>query len=191
MSLAKLKRIDAHRVLGVDASTNSLAFCIFEDDHVVSYGEVFFEGSDIYERLLDAQRKTKALVHAGVLTADFMALEAGIIVKSAAVGIKMAYVFGVIMGAILDDNMKVIEVHPITWQSYIGNKNFTKAEKQMVKDEFPGHAESWYKNKIRSLRKQKTLDFFKEKGIITDSDNVADAAGIAWYAVNNIMRSNG
>ena len=191
MSLAKLRKIEANKVLGVDASTNSLAFCIFEDGHVKSYGEIFFDGSDIYERVLDAKRKTKALVDAGLLAADFMALEAGVVVKSAATGIKMAYVFGVIMGEILKDNMKVIEVHPITWQSYIGNKNFTKAEKQAVKDEYPGKSETWYKGQIRKMRKQKTLDFFKEKGIITESDNVADAAGIAWYAVNNIMRNDG
>lgn len=188
MSLAKLKKIDAHRVLGVDASTNSLAFCIFEDDNAISYGEIFFDGGTVYERVLDAKRKTKALVDAGILAADFMALEAGVIVKSAATGIKMAYVFGVIMGEILADHMKVIEVHPITWQSYIGNKNFTKVEKQAVKDEYPDKSDTWHKSHIRKLRKQKTLDFFKEKGIITDSDNVADAAGIAWYAVNNIMR---
>lgn len=191
MSLARLKRVDAKRVLGVDASTNSLAFCIFEGDKPVSYGEIEFEGSDIYERVLDAKRKTQALSAAGMLKADFMALEAGVIVKSPAVGIKMSYVFGTIMGEILDDDMKVIEVHPITWQSYIGNKNFTKAEKQAVKDEFPGKAETWYKNHIRKMRKQKTLDFMRDKGIITESDNVADAAGIAWYAVNNLMRQDG
>lgn len=191
MSLAKLKKIEAHKVLGVDASTNSLAFCIFEGKQVVSYGEIHFEGSDVYERVLDAKRKTKALVDAGLLEADFMALEAGIVVKSVHVGIKMAYVFGAIMGEILADHMEVIEVHPITWQSYIGNKNFTKAEKQAVKDEFPGKSENWYKAQIRKIRKQKTLDFMREKGIITESDNVADSAGLAWYAVNNLMRQDG
>ena len=41
----------------------------------------------------------------------------------------MAYIFGAIMGELVDDGRKVVEVHPITWQSFIGNKNFTKAEK--------------------------------------------------------------
>ena len=187
MSLAKLRKVKAHRVLGVDASTNSLAFCIIEDGTVVSHGEIFFEGADIYERVLDAKNKTKALSAVGVFAADFMALEAGIVVKSTHVGIKMAYVFGAIMGEILDDNMKVIEIHPITWQSYIGNKNFTKAEKQAVKDEFPGKTENWYKAQIRKMRKQKTMDFAKSIGVETDSDNVSDAAGIAWYAHKKVM----
>jgi hypothetical protein len=41
------------------------------------------------------------------------------------------------------------------------------------------------------MRKNKTLQYMADKGIITDSDNVADAAGLAWYAVNNLTRANG
>jgi len=190
MSLARLKKVEAHKVLGIDASTNSIAFCIFENDKPISYGEVIFEGSDVYERMLDAKQKMAALRKAGFFEVDFIAIEAGVMVRSAHVAIKMAYVFGIIMGELLSDKIDVIEVHPITWQSYIGNTNFTKAQKAAVKEEFPGKAESWYKNKIRQIRKQKTLDFMREKGIITESDNVADAAGLAWYAVNNLTRTN-
>lgn len=186
MSLAKLKLVKAKRVLGVDASTNSIAFCIFEHDQPVSYGEVKFEGSDVYERILDAKRKTNALEQQGVLKADFMAIEAGVVVKSTHVGIKMAYVFGAIMAEILDDNMKVLEVHPISWQSAIGNKNFTKAEKEAVRLEFPGKSDNWYKAKIRDIRKNRTLEFAHNLGVKTDSDNVADAVGIAHYAYHNL-----
>lgn len=191
MSLAKLHKIPATTVLGVDASTNSLAFCKWDNEKPVSYGEIVFAGADVYERILDAKRKVRAVSENGLFQADFMAIEAGIVAKSTAVGIKMAYVFGVIMGEILEDHMEVIEVHPITWQSYIGNKNFTKAEKQAVRDEFPGKSDSWYKNKIREIRKNRTLQFMHDKGIITTSDNVADAAGIGWYALNNLMRQYG
>lgn len=186
MALSSIKKIKAHRILGVDASTNSIAFCILEDKKVVSHGEIFFEGSTIYERILDAKRKVKALSALGLFQVDFMAIEAGIMVRSPAVAIKLAYVFGTIMGEILDDHIKVIEVTPITWQSYIGNKNFSKAEKAELRANNPGHAESWYKNKTREIRKQRTVDFVKSMGVVTVSDNVADAAGIAWYAANNL-----
>lgn len=189
MSLAKLRRVEAHRVLGIDASTNSLAFCIFEDKQIKSYGEIFFEGADVYERVLDAKRKVRALRKIGTFSVDFVAIEAGVLVKSAATGIKMAYIFGTIMGELLDDNIKVIEVHPITWQSFIGNKNYTKVQKQAVRDEHPGRSETWYSSEIRKRRKQYTLKYMSKKGIITTSDNVADAAGIAWYAVNNLAGS--
>lgn len=184
--LTSLTRKKGNRVLGVDASTHSIAFCLFESTTPIFYGEIAFEGADVYERILDAKRKMRAFKPQ--LKADYVAIEAAIVAKSVNVGIKMAYVFGAIMGEILDDSIEVVEIHPITWQSYIGNKNFTKIEKETVKKEFPNKSESWYKTKIRQIRKQKTLNFMSEKGIITESDNVADAAGLAWYAVNNLTR---
>jgi Holliday junction resolvasome RuvABC endonuclease subunit len=185
MSIAKLAKKSAHKVLGIDASTNSIAFCLMDEKTPVKWGEINFEGADVYERILDAKRKIKAFK--GSLSFDFVVIEAAISVRSVHTGIKMAYVFGAIIGELLDDGVKVVEVHPITWQSYIGNKNFTKIEKQAVKDEFPGKSENWYKGKIREIRKQRTLDFARTIGIEVQSDNVSDAAGIAWYAVNEIV----
>jgi Holliday junction resolvasome RuvABC endonuclease subunit len=185
VSLAKLSRPIANKVLGIDASTNSIAFCLMDGKTPVKWGEINFEGADVYERILDAKRKVKAFK--GNLSFDFVVIEAAISVRSVHTGIKMAYVFGAIMGELLNDGVKVVEVHPITWQSYIGNKNFTKIEKQAVKDEFPGKSENWYKGKIREIRKQRTLDFARTIGIEVQSDNVSDAAGIAWYAVNEIV----
>lgn len=185
MSLAKLIKTRSEKVLGIDASTNSIAFCLMDGKKPVKWGEVFFEGSDVYQRILDAKKKIKAFKKE--LDFDFVVIEAAISVKSVHTGIKMAYVFGAIMGELLSDNVEVVEVHPITWQSYIGNKNFNKAEKQAVKDEFPEKSDSWQKNKIRELRKSKTIGFASSLGVKTESDNVADATGIAWYAVNEIV----
>ena len=185
MSLAKLVDLRGSRVLGIDASTNSFAFCLMDGKKAVRWGEINFEGNDVYQRILDAKRKIKSFKNE--LNFDFVVIEAAISVKSVHTGIKMAYVFGAIMGELLTDGVEVVEVHPITWQSYIGNKNFTKNEKQAVRDEFPGKSDNWYKGKIREIRKQRTLDFARTLGIEVQSDNVSDAAGIAWYAVNEIV----
>ena len=185
MSLASLVKPKGSKVLGIDASTNSIAFCLMNGKTPVKWGEVTFEGDDIYQRILDAKRKIKAFKNE--LDTDFVVIEAAISVRSVHTGMKMAYVFGAIMGELLSDNIQVVEVHPITWQSYLGNKNFTKAEKQAVKNEFPGKSETWYKGRIRELRKSRTIDFARTLGIDTKNDNVADAAGIAWYAVNEVV----
>ena len=185
MSLAKLVKPKAHKVLGIDASTNSIAFCLMNEKVPVKWGEITFDGADVYERILDAKRKIRSFKRE--LDTDFVVIEAAISVKSVATGMKMAYVFGAIMGELLSDNVEVVEVHPITWQSYLGNKNFTKAEKEAIKLEFPGKSDNWIKAKIRERRKQRTIDFVGNLGIKTESDNVADAAGIAWYAVNEII----
>lgn len=186
MSLAKLARQPSSRVLGIDASTRSVAFCLFEDKKVIKYGEVFFDGGDVYERILDAKRKTREI--AKIFKSDFVAIEAAVMVRSANTGLKMAYTFGTIMGELIEDGRKVYEIHPITWQSYIGNKNFTKDQKLEIQNKYPGKTANWYKAKVREIRKQKTIDFCKNLKVFTDSDNVADACGIGWYAVNNIMR---
>lgn len=187
MSLAKLANVKAKRVLGVDASTNSFAFCIIENKKVIKYGEIHFNGADVYERILDAKRKINAASNIHLFDVDYMAIEAAVMVKSANTGLKMAYVFGTIIGEILSDNIEVVEIHPITWQSFIGNKNFTKAQKDAIKKQYPGKSENWIKNKIREIRKQKTKDYAMIRGVVTDSDNVSDAFGIAWYAAHKLM----
>jgi Holliday junction resolvasome RuvABC endonuclease subunit len=184
MSLAKLKK-QHHKVLGIDASTNTIAFCLMEGETPIQWGEISFSGSDIYDRILDAKRKVRAFV--SELDYDFIALEAAVMVRSAQTGLKMAYVFGAILGELVKDGVDVKEVHPITWQSFIGNKNFTTAEKKAVREEFPGKSDNWYKGKIREKRKQRTITFVKSMGINTTNDNVADAAGIAWYAVKELI----
>ena len=175
----------ASKILGVDASTNSIAFCLIHDKTPVKWGEVVFHGSNVYERILDAKRKVHAIRER--LDYDTICIEAAVSVMSVATGLKMAYMFGTIMGELMYDDTRIIEVHPLKWQGYINNPNFTKAQKQTVKEEFPGKSEAWYKNKVRELRKQRTIDFAKTLGIETDNDNVADAVGIAWWGSNEIV----
>lgn len=186
MSLAKLARIEAKRVMGIDASTNSFAYCIFDGENVEEYGEIYITGDTVYARIVDAKKKIRALKSR--FSVDFIAIEAAVMVRSANTGLKMAYIFGAIMGELIESGNQIIEVHPITWQSYIGNTNFTKAQKDAVKKSNPGRSDNWLKAEIRKQRKQKTMDFMAKLGVHTDSDNVSDAAGIAWYALNNLAR---
>lgn len=87
----------------------------------------------------------------------------------------------------MSDGTKVVTVIPTTWQNYIGNKTFKKEDKLKLKAEFPGKSDTWYSNKIREIRKQRTLDFVNDKFKIHLEDNdVGDAIGIAYYAYNNL-----
>ena len=40
MKLADLVKTKAHRVLGIDASTNSIAFCLMENDKPLKWGKI-------------------------------------------------------------------------------------------------------------------------------------------------------
>lgn len=185
MQLSKLLKQKADRVLGIDASTASVAFCLFEDGKPVLMGKLPILGSDIYDKIKDANNKAKAI--AKLCNPDYVAVESAIMVKSPDAGIKIAMVVGAILSVILKPETKVVTVAPISWQSYIGNNNFTKAQKLEVQSQFPGKSVTWYKSKIREMRKQKTMDFFNDKFGTSISDNdVGDAVGIAYYAYKTL-----
>lgn len=50
MNLASLVKTKAYRVLGIDASTNSVAFCLMENNIPIKWGKIEFAGADIYEK---------------------------------------------------------------------------------------------------------------------------------------------
>lgn len=189
MDLTQLTRRKAGRVIGIDCSTQSLAYAVFDNGKAVTCGEVFFTGADIYERLNDARRKTQALVDAGILVGDYVGMEAAIAAKSGAVTIKLSYVYGAVLAVLMQNKMTVNTVYPITWQTYIGNPNLKKEEKEQLRVDHPGRKASWYQNEGRKMRKQRTLDFARQFfAIESGSDNVGDAVGIAYYTNEQLTK---
>ena len=63
MKLADLVKTQANRVLGIDASTNSIAFCLMENDKPIKWGKVDLEGMDIYEKIYDAKKKMSLMLN--------------------------------------------------------------------------------------------------------------------------------
>jgi len=189
MGIGNLTKVKAKRVIGIDCSTNSLAFAIFEGETPVKCGEVFFKGATVFERLKDAKRLTKGLVEDGTLRADYIAIESAIMVRNIQTAIDLAYVYGAVIGELMASNPEVHKVAPISWQSSIGNPNLKKAEKDQIKLDYPGKSATWYSNKGRELRKARTLSIAKEFFTIPgDSDNVGDAVGLALHVSRVLTR---
>jgi Holliday junction resolvasome RuvABC endonuclease subunit len=181
MKLADLVKIKAHRVLGIDASTNSIAFCLMQDDKPLKWGKINLEGMDIYEKIYDAKKKMAVMLDE--LKSDYIVVEGAVLVRSPDAVIKLSYVYGVVIAELMSTGAKVITISPSAWQAYIGNKNPTKDEKSAIRFNNPGYAESWYKNQLRNMRKQRTVDYFNKKyNLLLDDFDVADSFGIAHYA---------
>ena len=108
-------------------------------------------------------------------------------VRSADAGLKIAMIVGAILAQLLRPHTKVMTVAPVQWQSFIGNKNPTKADKAALEKEIPGKSVSWYKAEMRNRRKQKTMDYFIKNYEVDVTDNdVGDSMGIAYYAYKNL-----
>jgi Holliday junction resolvasome RuvABC endonuclease subunit len=181
MKLAELIKTKANRVLGIDASTNSIAFCLMENNVPIKWGKIELSGADIYEKIYDAKVKMHAMLNE--LESDYIAVEGAILVRSPDAVIKLSYVYGVVIAELMSTGAKVITISPSSWQAYIGNKNPTKDEKSAIRLANPGYADSWYKNQLRNMRKQRTANYFNNKyNVVVDDFDVADSFGIAHYA---------
>jgi len=178
--------VQPDRVCAIDASTNSLAFAVFDKKDLKEIGKINFEGEDIYAKVGDAARKTKAYFET-VMKADAIVIEHTVFMNSPKTAADLALVQGALLGAAAMCGITTVgKVSPITWQNYIGNKKISKDERAMIAVRNPGKSLSWYKTYERDFRKKRTtklLDIVYDKKI--EDYDVADAAGIGHWAIHN------
>jgi hypothetical protein len=178
--------IKPHKICAIDASTNSLAFALFSGDDLESVGKIYFEGNNVYEKVMDAGKKVKAFfdIYGGF---EAIVIEHTVFMNSPKTAADLALVQGAILGSAGQTGTKVIgKVSPITWQNFIGNKKISKDEQLFIRSQIPGKSESYYKAHERMLRKERTIKFINTiyDRTITDND-VADACGIGHWALKN------
>ena len=173
-------------ICAIDASTNSLAFAFYTHKTLTGYGKINFEGSNIYEKVIDATAKTKALFdHYNMIKT--IVIEHTVFMNSPKTAADLALVQGAILGGAGLSGISIIgRVSPITWQNYLGNKKLSKEEQLQVRAANPGKSLSWYKSYERDFRKKRTIKLLEityDKKI--EDYDVADAAGIGHWAINN------
>jgi len=173
-------------ILAIDASTNSMAFSVYRDSKLHKYGKINFHGNHVYEKAGDACKKLIPFLKDFDIEA--VVIESAIYTNSQKTAMNLALVQGAIIGSVqIYKTRPVVSCSPVAWQNWIGNKKLTKEEKLKIKQDNPGeHSFSWYKQKEREFRKQRTIRWvninFDTK---IDDDDVADAVAIGWYAINN------
>ena len=173
-------------VFAIDASTNNLAFAIFNNKKLISTGKINFVGKNNYDKVSDACKKLNSFFKLYDIV-DAIVIEHTVFMNSPKVAADLALVQGAILGAAGINNIKIAgSVSPITWQNYLGNKRLTPKEKQDISLEFPGKSKAWYKTHEREIRKQKTIKFintYYDKSI--DDNDIADACGVGHGAIQN------
>lgn len=178
--------IKPKKICAIDASTNSFAFALFNNETLETVGKINFEGNTNYEKVMDACNKTKLFLdyYGGF---EAIVIEHTVFMNSPKVAADLALVQGALLGAAGLTGTKIIgTVSPITWQNFIGNKKIDKDEKFSIRSANPGKSESWYKTYERNLRKERTIRFVNMQydRSITDND-IADACGIGHWAIKN------
>lgn len=182
-----MSKIDQpYNICAIDASTNSLAFCMYSFKSLQQHGKINFEGINIYEKVQDATKKTKALFEYYNMI-DAIVIEHTVFMNSPKTAADLALVQGGILGGAGLAGIKIIgRVSPITWQNYLGNKKLSKEEQLQIRSLNPGKSLSWYKSYERDFRKKRTIKLLEiayDKKI--EDYDVADSAGIGHWAINN------
>jgi len=181
-------------ICAIDASTNSLAFAVFntKKKDITTIGKINFEGKDTYEKVMDAGKKVKAFfdIYGGF---EAIIIEHTVFMNSPKTAADLALVQGAILGSAGQSGTEIIgKVSPITWQNFAGNKKISKEEQLVIRAQHPGKSVSWYKSYERNLRKERTIRFINTiyDRTITDND-VADACGIGHWALSNWTKAIG
>jgi hypothetical protein len=173
-------------IFAIDASTNNLAFAIFNNKELISTGKINFVGKNNYDKVSDACKKLNSFFKLYNIV-DAIVIEHTVFMNSPKVAADLALVQGAILGAAGINNIRIAgSVSPITWQNYLGNKRLTPKEKQEIMAEFPGKSKAWYKAHEREIRKQKTIKFintYYDKSI--NDNDIADACGVGHWAIQN------
>jgi Holliday junction resolvasome RuvABC endonuclease subunit len=170
----------------IDASTNNLAFAVFENGNLSMCGKLNFSGNTNYQKIADAAKKTRAFFDSQ-MDVDHVVIEHTVFINSPKTAADLALVQGAMLGSMAMSGVKQIKsINPIAWQTFIGNGRLSNAEKASLRSVSPDKSASWYKQNEREFRKQRTIRFvnvqYDKK--ITDND-VADAIGIGHYALSN------
>lgn len=172
------------RVLGIDCSTKKLAYVIVKDGEIETFGEVYFTEESFHKRLGQAQKIIQDMIPMfGKI--DIMAFEKAIKAKSVDTALKMSYMFGAVLSSLSDlDGALTVEVQPLVWQNWAGNKNILGNERRELLAKHPElKTKSQISTFIRKYRKQRTLNFVEKKtGIMMENDDLGDAACISLYA---------
>ena len=181
-------------ICAIDASTNSLAFAVFntKKKDITTIGKISFEGKDTYEKVMDAGKKVKAFfdIYGGF---EAIIIEHTVFMNSPKTAADLALVQGAILGSAGQSGTQIIgKVSPITWQNFAGNKKISKEEQLVIRAQHPGKSVSWYKSHERNIRKERTIRFINTiyDRTITDND-VADACGIGHWALSNWTKAIG
>jgi len=185
--MVKINKINPipQRICSIDASTNSIAFAIFNNGKLEKSGKIRFSGSRTYDKVIDAAQKALGVFK--LFEIDSIVIEHTVFMNSPKTAADLALVQGAVLGAAGLNKIKIAgSINPIAWQTFIGNGKLKAEDRKKIVDDNPDKSKSFHKKIERELRKMRTINFVNinyDRDI--DDDDVADAVAIGHYALHN------
>lgn len=167
------------RVLGVDHSTQTLAFCLSVDGVPEYWEEIDLKGENVYARLGDLRKKIEQRFDRE--SVDVLVIEKTVQVNSRDTVVKMAMIAGEIISYFSAKEIKIYEVPALTWQAATAKPTLTKTEQLQLKLKNPGRTKSWYASEARKIRKQRIIDWVETKFGMRVQSDCADSICISVY----------
>lgn len=184
---AEKKISDDARVFAIDPSTNSIAFSIMSGNKnnikLIALGKIFFpRGSSTSDRARIINAALPELLTK--YNIETMIIEETIYIQNPQTTRLLAYTVGSLWGKAIDLDIRVIDVGPLRWKSFIGYKNVRKIEitawaNEMGEKEAKKKAAFERKDRVRSI-------MFKKYPKVDEEDyDIWDSIAIGWWAIHN------
>lgn len=169
----KMSGTDRTRVLGIDPSSNAIAWTVIEDGRPVRWGKMIFYRKST---LADKFKMLKPMIDLMVAEAQptFVVIEQMISVQNPQTTRILSYIAGAIYYELSTMGYEVVDTPPMTWKNYHG---YTRVTKNLIA------ANRWTKKEADHFRKSQLQDKIADKWEwfkYSDSD-VSDSCGIALW----------
>jgi Holliday junction resolvasome RuvABC endonuclease subunit len=184
-----INKKSAIRVIGIDPSTNSLAFAVVDRNTkgkvtLQKKGKINFKGDPQSVKFKKISSWIQSL---DIITGPFdtqCVIEQTIFIQNPQTSRLMAYITGYTWGRMIQAGIPVSDIGPMKWKSWLGYKKVTKAQKEQWAEE--GLSAKDVKKKANFERKHRTRLILEDKGVREEDDDIMDAVGIALWGVNNL-----
>lgn len=169
-------------IMGVDCSSKSFAFSVFENGKLQYYGEIEFDSGDIYKRIYEARQRLDAWMHI-IPPIDAVYFESSAYINNNQTFKILSYMLGAALSAVINEGTEVYPTAILSWQKDL-NPPLLKSERVKIEQDNPGRSKSWVKEKIRQEHKLRGIRKVKEIfDVEVESNDTSDAILIGYYGV--------
>lgn len=163
-------KVDRTRVLGIDPSTNSIAFTLVENEKPVIWGKVIFYRKASLPEKMNMMHHVIDVILEKTGEPTYVVVEQMISVQNPQTTRVLSYMAGAIMLEFAIRHIDIADCPPMTWKNYHGYKRVTKAMGLSKKEA----------DRLRKSQIQDAIELVYPYFNVNDND-IADSCGIALW----------